>query len=132
MKIDQSEPNSVSVAYQVPQYSLIALSEIFTSVTGLEIAYSQAPEFLKATVMAFYQLAVAVGAVIVIVISQGKPANRYSVEMCNINSIHLAFASTPMFVQFWIYFGLMSVFTIIFYLSFRGFKYRESNNRHDS
>jgi dipeptide/tripeptide permease len=108
MTIDKSEPHSVSVAYQVPQYSLIAMSEIFTSVTGLEIAYSQAPDFLKATVMAFYQLAVAGGAVIVIVISQGL-------------------ASTPMFVQFWIYFGMMTVFTLIFYLSFRRFKYREGN-----
>lgn len=124
MTIDKSEPHSVSVAYQVPQYSLIAMSEIFTSVTGLEIAYSQAPDFLKATVMAFYQLAVAGGAVIVIVISQGK---LKIINFFEFTTLHAGLASTPTFVQFWIYFGMMTVFTLIFYLSFRRFKYREGN-----
>jgi len=39
--IDSSEPDSVSIALQVPMYVLITAGEIMFSITGLEFAYSQ-------------------------------------------------------------------------------------------
>jgi POT family proton-dependent oligopeptide transporter len=37
----------VSIAWQVPQYILISFAEVLVAVTGLEFAYSQAPEHLR-------------------------------------------------------------------------------------
>jgi POT family proton-dependent oligopeptide transporter len=54
--------NKVNVFIQTPAYCLIALSEIFASVTGLEYAYTQAPSSMKSFVQAIYLLMSAVGA----------------------------------------------------------------------
>lgn len=47
-------PNKVHVAMQVPAYLLIALSEIFTSATGLEYAFTKAPHTMRSFVMAIF------------------------------------------------------------------------------
>jgi len=39
--VDSSEPDSVSIALQIPMYILITAGEIMFSITGLEFAYSQ-------------------------------------------------------------------------------------------
>lgn len=56
-----SEPNRVHVAIQSPSYFLIALSEIFASVTGLEYAFTKAPPSMKSFVMSIYLLQTAFG-----------------------------------------------------------------------
>ena len=38
---------NVSLAWQVPQYILISFAEVLVAVTGLEFAYSQAPDRLR-------------------------------------------------------------------------------------
>lgn len=35
------EPNSLSMAWQIPQYFLMTVGEVVFSVTGLEFSYSQ-------------------------------------------------------------------------------------------
>ncbi|CAO1636485.1 unnamed protein product [Parajaminaea phylloscopi] len=45
---------SISLWIQLPVYILIAISEIFASVTGLEYAYQKAPARLKSVVTALY------------------------------------------------------------------------------
>ncbi|PVV03893.1 hypothetical protein BB560_001620 [Smittium megazygosporum] len=47
--------NDIAVWWQIPIYILIGSSEVFTSVTGLEYAFSQAPEELKSIMAAAYQ-----------------------------------------------------------------------------
>lgn len=56
-----TEPNHVHVAVQTPAYFLIALSEIFASITGLEYAFTKAPPSMKAFVMSIFLLQTAFG-----------------------------------------------------------------------
>ncbi|CCH58700.1 hypothetical protein TBLA_0A09120 [Henningerozyma blattae CBS 6284] len=57
-------PNHIHVALQVPAYCLLALSEIFASITGLEYAYSKAPASMKAFIMSIFLVTNAFGAAI--------------------------------------------------------------------
>ena len=53
--------NNITVAWQVPSYFLIAISEIFAAITGLEYAYTHAPASMKSIIMSLYLLTSAVG-----------------------------------------------------------------------
>jgi dipeptide/tripeptide permease len=62
--IQQREEDSLekmNVFWQLPQITLLAVAEIFLSVTGLEFAYSTSPARLKAFIMAIFLLTTAVG-----------------------------------------------------------------------
>ncbi|KAI9364317.1 POT family-domain-containing protein [Pilaira anomala] len=56
--------NDVSAALIVPAYILIAISEIFASITGLEYAYRKAPENMKSLVMAIFLFMTCFGSVL--------------------------------------------------------------------
>ncbi|KAJ2159573.1 peptide transporter ptr2 [Coemansia sp. RSA 552] len=92
--------NHVSVAIQIPGYILIAISEIFASVTGLEYAYKQAPESMKSIVMSLFLLTNAGGAILAFCFNSIS-ANPYLVE------------------NFAIVSGLMGAFTVLFVVCFR-------------
>jgi dipeptide/tripeptide permease len=51
----------MSVWWQVPQYLLIGLSEVFTSIGQMEFFYDQAPDVMRSCSMALQLLSVAVG-----------------------------------------------------------------------
>ena len=53
----------------MPSYVLIALSEIFASITGLEYAYTKAPPSMKSFVMSLFLLQTAFGAALGIALS---------------------------------------------------------------
>lgn len=59
--IQSSEGHSVSVFWQLPQITILAVAEIFVSVTGLEFAYAMSPERLKAFIMGIYLVMTAIG-----------------------------------------------------------------------
>ncbi|XP_034462724.1 solute carrier family 15 member 1b [Hippoglossus hippoglossus] len=63
-------PNTIHMAWQIPQYFLITVGEVVFSVTGLEFSYSQAPSNMKAVLQAGWLLTVAVGNIIVLVIAE--------------------------------------------------------------
>lgn len=60
--------NSMSMLWMIPQYVVMALGEVTFSVTGLQFSYSQAPDSMKSVLQAFWQLNVAFGNVIDIII----------------------------------------------------------------
>jgi dipeptide/tripeptide permease len=57
-------PAKLSIGWQVPLYPLLAASEILASITGLELAYSEAPEKMKSFVMSLFLLTSAGGSVL--------------------------------------------------------------------
>ncbi|NWR52898.1 S15A1 protein, partial [Regulus satrapa] len=62
-------PNTVHMAWQIPQYFLLTCGEVLFSVTGLEFSYSQAPSNMKAVLQAGWLLSVAVGNIIVLIVA---------------------------------------------------------------
>lgn len=57
-------------AWQLPQYLLLGVGEVLVSVTGLELAYAQAPRSMRATVMSVGFLTVAAGNLLVALVGQ--------------------------------------------------------------
>ena len=53
---------NITIFYQVPQYTLIGLSEVFTVVTGLELVYTEAPKYLQGVIMGVFLLTIGLGA----------------------------------------------------------------------
>lgn len=99
-------PNHVHVAIQTPAYVLLAISEIFASITGLEYAYTKAPVNMKSFIMSLFLLTNAFGSAIGIALS---PTSE-----------------DPKFV--WTYSGLaVSCFLagVLFWLCFRHYNYKE-------
>ena len=58
-----------SITWQVLPYTLLTLGEVLVSATGLEFAYSQAPQSMKGALMSFWLLAVTVGNLWVLVVN---------------------------------------------------------------
>lgn len=64
------QPNSIHMAWLIPQYFLITVGEVVFSVTGLEFSYSQAPSNMKSVLQAGWLLTVAVGNIIVLIVAE--------------------------------------------------------------
>jgi POT family proton-dependent oligopeptide transporter len=53
--------DAVAVTWQVLPYALLTFGEVLVSATGIEFAYSQAPESMKGVIMALWYLSVTIG-----------------------------------------------------------------------
>ncbi|CAG2100098.1 unnamed protein product [Medioppia subpectinata] len=73
-------PNSVSMFWQITQYSVITAGEIMFSITGLEFSYSQAPASMKSVLQAAWLLTVAFGNLIIVIISSAKIFEKQTFE----------------------------------------------------
>ncbi|MDQ8154919.1 MAG: oligopeptide:H+ symporter [Gemmatimonadota bacterium] len=58
-----------SIAWQILPYAFLTLGEVLVSATGLEFAYSQAPQSMKGALMSFWLLTVTVGNLWVLVVN---------------------------------------------------------------
>ncbi|KAL4894259.1 POT family-domain-containing protein [Aspergillus ambiguus] len=67
--IYKSPPNTIHVWIQAPAYVLVGFSEAFVIITGLEIAYTKAPESLRSLVSALFWLTIGVAAAICIALA---------------------------------------------------------------
>lgn len=102
-----TKPNSMHILWLVPQYILLTLGEVMFSVTGLEFAFTQAPTSMKSILQSAWQLTVAVGNLIVIIIAEASLFDRQMYE-------------------FFLFAGLMVVDIIVFAVMTRFYKYVES------
>jgi proton-dependent oligopeptide transporter, POT family len=59
------------IAWQVLPYALLTMGEVLVSATGLEFAYSQAPQAMKGVLMSFWLLSVTIGNLWVLVVNAG-------------------------------------------------------------
>ena len=103
---DRYAPNTIHVAWQAPAYILVALAEILASITGLEFAYTKAPENMKSFIMSLFLLTSALGSALGIFIAP--------------------LAKDPRLV--WMYAALAGTSALagcVFYWTFRGLDARE-------
>lgn len=96
----QHRPNNVNVAVQIPTYFLLAVSEIFTNVAGMEYAYTKAPRSMKSLIQAMFAFMWALGSICGIALSP-LAQNPYLV------------------ILFAVLCGGMVVTTVVFWLCFR-------------
>ncbi|PAA76749.1 hypothetical protein BOX15_Mlig010206g1 [Macrostomum lignano] len=68
--IEEVRANSVSMMWQVPQYVLISIAEVLFSISGLALSYAEAPASMKSLVQALWLMCVAIGNVVVMVVSE--------------------------------------------------------------
>lgn len=74
------KPFTMSILIMIPQYVLATAGEIMFSITGLEFSYSQAPRSMKSVLQACWLLTVAIGNLIVVLVTENRffdnPANE--------------------------------------------------------
>jgi POT family proton-dependent oligopeptide transporter len=63
--------SAFSITWQILPYALLTLGEVLVSATGLEFAYSQAPQAMKGALMSFWNLSVTIGNLWVLVVNAG-------------------------------------------------------------
>jgi len=61
---------SVSVGWQFFAFMILTAAEVMVSITGLEFAYTQAPNTMKSLILGFWLLAVSFGSIIVKVVNK--------------------------------------------------------------
>jgi proton-dependent oligopeptide transporter, POT family len=66
-----------SVGWQFCSYTLLTIAEILIYQTGMEFAYTQAPESMKSTIMAFLFLCLSIGNFILSIISGSIASNGW-------------------------------------------------------
>ncbi|XP_076170148.1 peptide transporter family 1 [Ptiloglossa arizonensis] len=101
-----TDPNSMHILWLIPQYVFLTMGEVMFSVNGLEFAFTQAPTRMKSLLQASWQLTVAFGNLIVVIIAEGSWFHRQVYE-------------------FFLFVGLMFIDTIIFSIMAKFYKYVE-------
>jgi POT family proton-dependent oligopeptide transporter len=88
MRIDGLGPGTVWFGWQIIPFLLLTIGEVMVSITGLEFAYTQAPNRMKSTIMGFWLLTIALGNVLVALLAR--------------------FGHLPLVDFFWLFAGLMA------------------------
>jgi dipeptide/tripeptide permease len=96
--------NYIHMLWLLPQYFIVAISDVFVWISTVNFAYTQAPERMKSVISSFVFLTVAGGSLIVIIVSATN------------------FVKSQMY-EFLMYSGLMLINTIVFIFMTRRFKF---------
>ncbi|NXW15233.1 S15A1 protein, partial [Circaetus pectoralis] len=103
-------PNTVHMAWQIPQYFILTCAEVVFSVTGLEFSYSQAPSNMKAVLQAGWLLTVAVGNIIVLIVAGASKLSEQWAEYVLFAAFFLAvciiFAVMAYFYTYTVFFEI--------------------------
>eukprot|EP00604_Paraphysomonas_vestita_P001050 CAMPEP_0174822468 /NCGR_PEP_ID=MMETSP1107-20130205/15903_1 /TAXON_ID=36770 /ORGANISM="Paraphysomonas vestita, Strain GFlagA" /LENGTH=222 /DNA_ID=CAMNT_0016041413 /DNA_START=1139 /DNA_END=1804 /DNA_ORIENTATION=- len=109
----------VSVFWQIPQYFLVGISEIFASITSLEFFYSQAPTSMRSVSQALNLFTTALGSwlmiPLVLIVNSGAFGDEWIPE--NLDDGHLA-------NYFFLLAGIMAINQLVFYRISSGYQYK--------
>ncbi|KAE8353103.1 POT family-domain-containing protein [Aspergillus coremiiformis] len=82
----------ISMLWQIPVYSLMGVSEIFAMLSGMEYAYTKAPQSMRSIIMSFFLLTGAVGSSLGISLSPVSVDPKILVEYVLLSATMLATA----------------------------------------
>ncbi|XP_047993013.1 peptide transporter family 1-like [Leguminivora glycinivorella] len=105
-----TEPNSISMAWLLPQFLIMAVAEVLFCVTGNEFAFKESPESMKAVMSAIWMLTEAMGNILIIIVTRFMTG--YEKE-----------------TQLFFYTGLMFVAIFIFHFMARNYQFREETDQ---
>ncbi|XP_067392890.1 solute carrier family 15 member 1 [Emydura macquarii macquarii] len=88
--VEDIQPNTIHMAWQIPQYFIITCGEVVFSVTGLAFSYSQAPSNMKSVLQAGWLLTVAFGNIIVLIVAGASKLSEQWAEYVLFASLLLA------------------------------------------
>ncbi|XP_055702583.1 solute carrier family 15 member 2 isoform X2 [Phlebotomus papatasi] len=80
VQINQSPPETISFAWQIPQFFLLMMGEVLLSIPGLQFSFTQAPATMKSVLTASWFVNNAIGNLIVVVITELKFTSSQSSE----------------------------------------------------
>ncbi|XP_015602452.1 solute carrier family 15 member 2 isoform X3 [Cephus cinctus] len=64
--------NKIHILWLVPQYLLISIAEVMFAISGLEFSFTQAPNSMKTVTIAAWYVSVALGNLMVIIVTQAR------------------------------------------------------------
>merc|ERR1712150_100401 len=106
-------PNMISTFWQLPQIMIITAGEILFSITSLKFAFSQAPESMKAVIMAISLMTNAIGNIITLLITE---------------AFKDVFGPNELAYNFFIFAGLMFLDMMLLAWMAMGYKYIDCND----
>lgn len=74
--LQRNPPNSISVLWQLPQFTLLMVGEVLLAIPGIQFAFTQAPSSMKSVLTAAWFINNAFGNIIVVFITELKPFRR--------------------------------------------------------
>ena len=103
--------SNMSILWQIPEFALIGISDVLSSVSGLEFFNSQAPKHMKSFMMALYLVASGIGSFMIgllVVLANCDSSNPWITNDLNHGHLDWYFFAVGggMFV-----FGLCSIFS---------------------
>ncbi|XP_071129733.1 solute carrier family 15 member 4-like isoform X1 [Mytilus edulis] len=118
--------SSISIFAQIPQFTLLGASEVFTSISGLEFAYSQAPLFMQGVCMGLFLATCGIGGyvaelilVIVDAVTGSQPPDSWFPDEINDGKTEYLFFLLGI---------LMIINFVIFDIAAYFYKYRNRDN----